>query len=133
MIGLTPVYELEARWSSADDARRELADIFGPPPDTSWKDVHDPSVLVRLATEGLGAHLLRARREGGYEIDLRGLSRYEVRSPFEPYGARLLLPPDLTVEAIERAGMTARPGAAPFERAMMAFEASLAARVTVVD
>src|SRR6185369_1410206 len=86
-----PVYDLPDRWPTADDAWREIGEMFGRPAAGAWTDVHDDSVLTRLATEGLGAHLLRARSGGGYEIDLSHLARYPVRTPFEPYGARLLL------------------------------------------
>ncbi len=127
-----PVYDLPERWSSAADARREIGEMFGRAIDGAWTDVHDDSVLTRLATEGMGAHLLRAR-EGGYEIDLSYLARYPVRDPFERYGARLLLSPSLEPEAIERQGVTSRPGDASWDRFVLAFEASLAAEVTLVD
>lgn len=133
LTALLPVYDLGARWASADEARSELRAAFGSPAEASWSDVHDDSVLTRLATAGMGAHLLRARSGGGYEIDLLHLSRYSVRAPFERYGARLLLSADLAPEAIERDGQTARPGDAPWERFVLAFEATLAAWTTLVD
>src|SRR6185437_13251734 len=121
-------------WSSPADAARDLASVFGHPPTPSWSDVHEPGVLTRLATQGIGAHLLRRRSDGdGYEIDLLPLASYPVRAPFEPYGARLLLPADLAPEAIARGGATARPGDATWDRFVLAFEASLATWVTVAD
>ena len=135
LTGLLPVYDLPDRWPSAADAASDLADRFGRLPVPSWSDVHDPGVLTRLATQGLGAHLLR-RRSGdavGYEIDLLDMARYPVRAPFERYGARLLLGADLAPEAIERDGVTARPGDPGWDRSVLAFEASLAAWTTPAD
>jgi Lipoxygenase len=132
-----PVHDLPDRWPSAADARRELGTLFGRPHEPAWHHVRDDSVLTRLATEGLGAHRLRARDGAGgargYEIDLSHLARYPVRPPFEPYGARLLLGPSLEPEAIEREGVTARPGDASWDRFVFAFEASLGAEATLVD
>jgi hypothetical protein len=128
-----PVYDLPDRWASADDAWREIVELFGRPAAGAWGGVHDDAVLTRLAVEGMGAHLLRAGGEGGYEIDLSHLARYPVRAPFERYGARLLLSPSLEPEAIERQGATARPGDATWERAVLAFESSLAAQITLAD
>jgi hypothetical protein len=128
-----PVYDLPHRWSSAADARRELGELFGRPADSAWTDVHDDSILTRLAVEGMGAHLLRARGQGGYEIDLSHLSRYAVRAPFERYGARLLLGPSLAPVAIEREGVVARPGDAAWDGFRLAFQSSLAAQTTLVD
>jgi hypothetical protein len=142
---LLPVYDLPDRWLSAADAGRDLTSIFGSPPEPSWSDVHDPAVLTRLATQGIGAHLLQ-RRSGhdggespqtpgreGYEIDLLSMARYPVRAPFEPYGARLLLSADLAPEAIERDGVSARPGDPEWDRFVLAFEASLATWITAAD
>lgn len=133
VLGLLPVYELTARWPSADVALRDLHDAFGTPRDASWTGVHEASVLTRLATQGMGAHLLQRRDDGGFEIDLLRMARYPVRPPYEPYGARLFLSPSLVPEAIERDGVVARPGDPLWERFMLAFEASLAAWTTPVD
>jgi hypothetical protein len=131
---LLPVYDLPDRWPSAADAWREIGEMFGRPLGSAWGDVHDDAVLTRLAAEGLGAHLLRARQGApGFEIDLSHLARYPVREPFEPYGARLLLGRSLEPEAIERGGVTAHPGDASWPRAVLAFEASLAAEATLLD
>ncbi len=133
LCGFLPIYDLPDRWPSAASAARDLADAFGQPAEPSWADVHDPGVLTRLATQGMGAHLLSRREDQGYQIDLRDMARYPVRPPFEAYGARLLLDRDLAPEAIERDGRTARPGDAAWDRFVLAFEASLAAWTTIVD
>ena len=130
-----PLYDLHDRWPSAAAAASDLKARFGTPPEPSWGDVHDPAVLTRLATQGIGAHLLRRRAADGtgYEIDLLSMARYPVRAPYEPYGARLLLSADLAPEAIERGGVVARRGDAAWDRFVLAFEASLATWVTTVD
>jgi hypothetical protein len=128
-----PVYDLTERWSSAAAAKVDLAGAFGQPLEPSWRDVHDLGVLTRLATQGLGAHLLSRREDGRYEIDLLHLAGYPVRAPFEPYGARLVLSADLAPEAIGRGGVTAHPGDPHWDRFVLAFEASLAAWTTLVD
>src|SRR5262249_19838398 len=127
-------YDLDAGWPSAAAARRELGEMFGRNVDPGWGDVHDDAMLTRLATQGMGAHLLRPRQGApGFEIDLPYLGPYPWPAPFARYAARRRLGPSVKPEAIERDGVTARPGDASWERFVLAFQSSLAAETTLID
>ncbi len=94
LLGLLPVYDLEDRWASAADRAARAS----PSDSARYPTRHGPMSTTPTCSRGSlrrgwARTLLQRRAEGGYEIDLRHLARYEVRPPFAPYGARLLSPP----------------------------------------
>ncbi|MBN8612308.1 MAG: hypothetical protein J0L92_17060 [Deltaproteobacteria bacterium] len=127
------------RWRSPDEAREELRAMFGERllSQVKWDDPTSDAALVRLATQGLAAHMLRRVEPGLYEVDLSFLLQMKTRPGFVPAGARLVLrgsdARSLELVSIRWARGEHRPGEAEWELAKLAFRVAVGIVGTVRD
>ena len=127
-------------YASLAEAEADIRNIFGPrlPLEVKWSDPTSDDALVRLVTQGIGAHALeRGPDPRSWQVDFAFMLAYRVRPGFLPYGAKLILDQDasgaLSPRSITWARGTHTPSDAQWEEAKLAFRAALALGVTVRD
>lgn len=127
-------------YGSIDEAARDVRDTFGDrlPIEVQWSDPTSDAALVRLVTQGIGAHALaRGSDPRTWQVDFSFMLDYRVRPGFLRYGAKLVLEEGvhgaLTPRSITWARGTHEQGDAEWEEAKLAFRAALAIGVTIRD
>ncbi len=137
---LTPMSDPNVRYRSIADAQDEMQAEFGKRMirEVDWKDPTSDDALVRLVTQGLGAHTLsRGDTPKTWVSDLSYVLDFRVRRGFLRYGAKLVIEEDghgkLVPRSISWARGTSEAGDASWEKAKLAYRVTLAFVATVRD
>jgi hypothetical protein len=141
LVNRLPTDDRNVRYRSVAEAERELTAIFGARivREVDWKDPTGDAALVKLVTQGLGAHtLVRGDEPNTWVSDLSYALDYAVRPGFLRYGAKLVLEEDAHGALVPRSIAWVRGESGPddgddWEQAKLAYRVTLAFVATVRD
>ena len=142
---LFPMTDLDAEWSSREEARAAFQELLPigemlSPPNHHWEEMTSDAAMSRMAFAGLGALRLLPLPDGDPEgakwvSDMAFMALFAVRPGFERYGAIAYFDAQQNIVRIHwsHAHKDVRPGDADWEHAKWVWKCTLMVGTTVAD
>lgn len=131
-----PVVDQSGTWTAERECESTLKRIFGdllPDQHEAWDDPTSDAALSQFAFQGLCAHRVQRRPDGGFLVSFGFMEDYEVRDGLARYGGDLRLDERGDVESITYLGQVFRPDDASWEHIKLVFRSTAFVAVTLID